>query len=125
MCVLIVDDEPGIRDSLAELFEDEGYTTLTAADGGEAMDVLAGKELPCVVILDLLMPVMNGNEVYARMQTDPRLAGVPVIITTSDPSLAPSGLLIMKKPINVKRLLATVSQHCQRRAPLAEPPPAS
>lgn len=110
--VLIVDDEAGIRESLADIFEDEGYEVATAAHGGFAMEALGDEALPCVVILDLLMPVMDGNQVYERMQGDPRLAGVPVIITTSDPSLAPSGLLIMKKPINLERLLATVDQIC-------------
>lgn len=114
--VLIVDDEPGIRDSLAELFEDAGYSTMSAADGGAALELLRGERLPDIVLLDLLMPVLNGNEVYAAMQADRRLAGIPVIITTSDPSLAPSGLLIMKKPINVKRLISTVAQQTEKLA---------
>ncbi|MDP2345269.1 MAG: response regulator [Deltaproteobacteria bacterium] len=109
--VLIVDDEPDVRESLAEIFEDAGYSASTAADGDEALRILEHAD-PCVVLLDLLMPIMNGNEVYAQMQRDPRLAAVPVIVTTSQPSLAPSGLLIMKKPVNVKRLLAAVSQLC-------------
>jgi two-component system, sensor histidine kinase and response regulator len=114
MTILIVDDERDIRESLKDFFEDEGYTVSTACDGAEAMRMLNHGAPPCVVILDLLMPVLGGNEVYAKMQADPRLARVPVIVSTSDPASAPSGVLLMKKPINLDRLLGAVEQHCPR-----------
>jgi two-component system, sensor histidine kinase and response regulator len=110
--ILIVDDEVDIRDSLCEFFEDEGYTVATAANGAEALELLASGELPCVIILDLLMPVLDGNEMYERMQADPRLAQLPVIISTSDPRRAPSGVLTMKKPVSLLRLASTVRQFC-------------
>ena len=109
--ILIVEDERDLRESLQEYFEDQGFDVETAADGVEAMDALAG-ELPCLVILDLVMPVMSGNEVYDRMQQDARTASVPVIVSTSDPSRAPTGVLLMRKPIDLRRLLAVVRQHC-------------
>jgi CheY-like chemotaxis protein len=112
MNILIVDDDADIRDSLAELFEDEGYGVATAADGSAGLLALNAGTLPCVVILDLLMPVLDGNEMYSMMQADPRLANVPVIVSTSDPSRAPSGVLIIKKPVNLARLLSAVRQHC-------------
>jgi two-component system, sensor histidine kinase and response regulator len=113
MAILIVDDEPDIRDSLREWLEDEGYDVATAADGAEALELLAGgQQVPCLVILDLLMPNVSGSEVYRRMQCDPRLATVPVVVSTSDPSRAPSGVLIMKKPVSFKHLLGTIRQHC-------------
>jgi two-component system, sensor histidine kinase and response regulator len=62
-----------------------------------------------VVILDIIMPVMSGNEFYAAVQTNPALADVPILVSTSDPSRAPSGVLIMKKPVNVNRMLAIIS----------------
>ena len=110
--VLIVDDEREIRESLEELFQDEGYAVVSAGTGAEALDRLREGELPCAVILDLLLPVMSGQEVYREMQKEPKLTGIPVIVITSDPSRAPSGLLIMKKPMNLERLLTTVRQHC-------------
>jgi CheY-like chemotaxis protein len=112
MSVLIVDDDDDIRDTLKELCEDEGYDVTTAANGAEAMNALASAILPCVVILDLIMPLMTGNEVFASMQRDPRLAQVPVIVSTSDPSRAPSGVLIMKKPIDLERLLGAIRRYC-------------
>ena len=113
MKVLIVDDERDIRDSLKEIFEDEGYDVSTAANGAEALDRLATEALPCAMVLDLAMPGVGGVEVYAKMQGDPRLAQIPVIISTSDPSRAPSGLLIMKKPIDLNRLLGAVQKYCK------------
>lgn len=115
MKVLVVDDERGIRESLQEFFADEGYAVDVAADGVEALRLLDAPDepLPSVVILDLLMPTISGNEVYEHMQSNPRLAAVPVIISTSDPARAPRGTLTMKKPINLDLLLSNVRGLCQ------------
>jgi CheY-like chemotaxis protein len=110
--VLIVDDDPDIRESLQDFLEDKGYSVETASNGAEALDVLRMSDLPHVILLDLVMPVLDGNAMYNAMQLDPRLAGVPVIVSTSDPTRAPSGLLVMKKPVDLRRLLAAVEQHC-------------
>lgn len=113
MKILIVDDEHDIRESLGELFEDEGYTVARAVDGADALAQLEkDQELPAIVLLDLVMPRMGGAELYERMQADPRLAKVPVIVSTSDPSRAPDGVLILKKPLNIDRLLDAVQQRC-------------
>jgi CheY-like chemotaxis protein len=111
MDILIVDDERDIRDSLKDLFEDEGYVVSTAANGSEALEILKHGATPSVMILDLLMPVMGGVELFQTMQADPRLSRIPVIVSTSDPSDAPSGVLIMKKPIRLDRLMLAVEQH--------------
>lgn len=111
MKILIVDDEQDLLDSLAEFFQDEGFSVATARNGAEALAQLGNSDLPSVVILDLLMPVMSGIEVYETMQSNPRLARLPVVVSTSDPSRAPSGVLIMKKPVNLARLLSTVRQY--------------
>ena len=114
MKVLVVDDEEDIRDSLEEFFLDEGFNVASAADGADALEQLkTGNEPPCVVILDLLMPMVSGNEVYESMRQDPRLSKVPVIVSTSDPSRAPSGPPIMRKPINLDQLLHVVRRYCQ------------
>lgn len=114
--ILIVDDEADIRESLQEFFEEEGYEVTTAANGADALHRLEADMLPCVVILDIMMPLVDGNEVYRRMQQDPRLAHVPVIVSTSDPSRAPAGVPVMKKPTNLGRLLQAVQEHCGTRA---------
>jgi two-component system response regulator MprA len=112
MRVLVVEDDIDTRATLGEVLELEQYEVIMASDGAEALDVLENGELPCVVILDLLMPRLGGSELYERMQAAQRLANVPVIVTTSDPSRAPSGVLIMKKPVNLQHLLSAVRQFC-------------
>lgn len=113
--ILIVDDEADIRDSLQEFFEDEGFAVATAGNGEEGLARLRAGPLPCIIILDLSMPVLDGNEMYQQMRADPALARVPVIISTSDPRRAPSGVTTMTKPVSLMRLLASVRQHCTPR----------
>jgi two-component system, sensor histidine kinase and response regulator len=111
--ILIVDDEVGLLEALADVFEAEGYRVETAVDGREALERLHGEEKPDLVILDLMMPVVSGNEVFAAMRADPALAGIPVIVSTSDPSRGPSGAFILKKPVDVGRLVEAVRLSCE------------
>jgi CheY-like chemotaxis protein len=108
--LLIVDDEADIRDSLAEFFEDKGHEVAVAANGAEAWHRLATEPIPDVVVLDLTMPVLDGNALHARMRSDPRLANVRVIIATSDPARAPAGVPTLTKPIDLERLAALVER---------------
>jgi CheY-like chemotaxis protein len=110
--ILIVEDDQDIRESLRDAFEDEGYTVRCATNGKEGLEALQRFERPCVVILDLLLPVMTGNEVYKAMLADPNLAEIPVIVSTSDPSRAPSGVLLLKKPLNLQTILSTINRLC-------------
>jgi two-component system, sensor histidine kinase and response regulator len=107
--VLVVDDEPGIRESLRDLLEDEGYAVELAANGREALELLPRLPRPFGIILDLIMPVMNGVEVYQAIRADPALADVPIVVSTSDPSRAPTDALVMRKPIDLNRLLSTIA----------------
>ena len=107
--ILVVDDDRDIRESLRDALGDEGYTVRLAANGEEALALLPGLKRPCGVILDLTMPVMNGTEFYQAMMAVPVLADIPVLILTSDPWRAPKGLPMMKKTINLERMLETVA----------------
>lgn len=111
--ILVVDDEADIRDSLRDALEDEGYAVVVAANGREALAQLPHLRPPCAIILDIIMPVMSGVEFYATMQADPRYADIPVIVSTSDASRAPSGVFIMKKPLRLDRLLSALTKLCQ------------
>ncbi len=108
--MLIVDDDADIRDSLREAFEEEGYEASTAANGAEALALLTQKAPPGVVILDLVLPVMDGSRVYQAMQADEALANIPVIVSTSNPARAPSGVVVIPKPLKLDRLLDTVAE---------------
>jgi CheY-like chemotaxis protein len=81
--VLVVDDDPLIRDVLRTILDLEGVAVTTAADGGEALGVLAGDPLPDVLVLDVMMPGIDGLEVCRRVKADPRTARVPVILLTA------------------------------------------
>jgi CheY-like chemotaxis protein len=116
-CVLIVDDEDGIRETLTEVVEMAGCSAIVASNGAEAMKMLADHH-PCLIILDLLMPVMNGKEMLDAMKAQPELAAVPVVISTSAPSRAPQGIPIIPKPIDVN----VVGEWMRRSCRCAESP---
>ncbi len=110
--VLVVDDDPDIRDSLRDVLEDEGYCVQTASDGVEAMASMEAGA-PCFVILDLMMPVMDGWQVALHMHEDARLARIPVCVVTATPEWAPADSeCVLAKPIDVHRLLALVHDFC-------------
>jgi CheY-like chemotaxis protein len=117
-CVLIVDDEELIRDSLREVVEMIGCSAVCAANGAEALKVLAETN-PCLVILDLKMPVMSGPEFLEALARDPSLPTVPVVISTSAPQVAPAGFPVIPKPIDIDKVFAFVRRCCT-----CAPPPA-
>jgi CheY-like chemotaxis protein len=107
--IVVVDDEETICETLKDVLEEEGYAVETAGDGVECLEILRTmRVLPRMIILDLLMPRMDGNAVLTTIRNDPALADIPVVISTSDPSRAPSGVLIMRKPVDLDMLLDTV-----------------
>jgi CheY-like chemotaxis protein len=108
--VLIVEDEKHIRESLREAFEQEGYRAVTASSGLEALDLLMhGPSRPDVVILDLVLPVIGGDRLYQAIRENANVAGIPVIVSTSNPASAHPGLLVVPQPLNFDRLLAVVA----------------
>jgi CheY-like chemotaxis protein len=111
--VVVVEDEEDICETLRDVFEDEGYNVGVASNGLEALALIRRlPDKPCIVILDLMMPIMDGNEFYRELKADPAFDDVPVVITTSDPSRAPSGVFIMRKPVKLDLLLDTVRKCC-------------
>jgi CheY-like chemotaxis protein len=109
--VLVVDDEPGTREALAEIVEMAGCSAMTAADGAEALKLLWLRR-PCLVILDLTMPVMTGPELLEEMRRVPWLAALPVVISTSAPNRAPPGLPVLPKPIDIDAACAIIRRSC-------------
>jgi CheY-like chemotaxis protein len=107
--ILIVDDDDAIRTSLALLLEDEGYDVHTAADGRDALAVLARISLPSLALVDLRMPMMDGAELIEAMRRDPRYARLPVVILSAASTVAaPVDLPFLPKPVSVERLLETI-----------------
>src|SRR5262249_9323715 len=116
--VLIVEDDEHIRESLREAFEDEGYEAATAANGGEALDMLRQTSPRYdVAILDLVLPVLDGASIYRAMQADPSLASIPVIVPTAKPTRARAGVIVVPKPLVLERLLGTVADLWREERP--------
>lgn len=116
--ILLVEDDSGIRDSVAECLASEGYAVEAVTNGSDALEWLAREPSPDLVVLDLVMPVMNGAELLARMRADPRLAAVPVVLMTAAmPSSAlpiPEAEAVLSKPFELDALLDAVERHARR-----------
>ncbi|MDB4993911.1 MAG: chemotaxis protein CheY [Myxococcaceae bacterium] len=113
--VLVVEDELELRELMQEALELSGYLVVTAADGQEALDALPRIDNLCLVLLDLLMPRMNGWDFFQRMRANPKLANVPVIVHSSEPAEAPDGVTrVLQKPVALERLLSVVQEYCAR-----------
>ncbi len=111
--IVVADDEPGFCDTVKEVLEDEGYAVEIAQDGRSALDLLRRLPVrPCLLLLDLVMPALDGEGVYREMQADPTLAPIRVVIATSDPSRAPAGVPVLVKPLSLDRLISTVRAAC-------------
>ncbi|HJU09951.1 MAG TPA: response regulator [Candidatus Binataceae bacterium] len=109
--VLIVDDEFATRDMLTELLGKDEREILTASDGREALERLSEPPRPCLILLDLMMPQMNGWEFLQRKSADPLIANIPTIVLSG--SGLPTGAIHqLAKPVDVERLLALVDQYC-------------
>lgn len=119
-CVLVVDDEEDIRETLREVVEMTGCSAVTAANGAEALEVLR-KLRPCLIILDLLMPVMTGMEFIEATRQQPELAALPILISTSAPARAPAGFPVVAKPIDIEKMWAFIRRACQCPDAIAEP----
>ena len=112
--VLIVEDDPDIRDLLGDFLEMHGCVVTLAADGGEAFALLRREEpLPRFILLDLTMPGMNGAEFRAQQERDPRLSAIPIVIVSADPESQANAVQLgaaacLKKPIQTAALLDLV-----------------
>ena len=111
--VLIVDDDDSIRESLELALQLENLATALAPNGEAALDWLNRHQPPCLILLDLMMPGMDGWQVHERLSQDERLAGVPVVIITAfDRDLGTvSALPVLRKPIELDDLLSVVNSY--------------
>ena len=111
--VLIVDDDEGIRETVQLVLQMEHHTTALAAHGGEALTWLGQHGPPCLILLDLMMPFVDGWEVIDRLRHDDRLAQVPVVIITAfNRDLGSAAELpILRKPIELYDLLSVTNSY--------------
>jgi CheY-like chemotaxis protein len=119
--ILIVDDDSDVRRSLSDFLEDEGYTVTAASNGRSALDLMRGGVRPSVILLDLMMPGMDGWDFRQAQLEDPALASVPVVIVTASGFSAESirtqfaPAAFVAKPIQPTVLLEAIDR--SRRGP--------
>jgi two-component system chemotaxis response regulator CheY len=117
--VLVVDDDPDHRLLVREVLEAEGYQVETANHGREALDRLHAGLVPNVIVLDLIMPVMDGWAFVSALKRDPAVASIPVVVTTQAGNRtlasAPVSAAYLNQPFDVTKLLQTVEVCLQRR----------
>ena len=108
--ILLVEDDDAFRDALEEELTLAGYYVVTAKDGQEALDLLETSITPGLVLLDLMLPRLNGWEVLGKLQSDPRFADLPVAVVTAFSNRAPAGTALFRKPLQLDSLLAFVAE---------------
>jgi len=118
--ILIVEDDSDLRDMMSQLLTLEGYEPASAANGREALEYLREGHAPELILLDLMMPIMDGWEFRREQERDPDLARVPVVVLSAlDEQRAGDlrALAFLKKPLDFDRLLSLVRQYCSKPEP--------
>ena len=112
--ILVVDDDPEVRLVLGEILDERGFAVAEAANGQEALAYLEKSAPPTAILLDLMMPVMDGEEVLDALMGDPRLRAIPVIVISAQPRDGRSDLaqhaLYLRKPIEAEPLRAALDR---------------
>jgi CheY-like chemotaxis protein len=120
--ILVVDDDDELRQVVTEILEDYGHTVREARNGREALDLLrastTAQGTPCVILLDLMMPVMDGVEFRQEQLLDQALASVPTVIFSADrraalKARAVGAVATLEKPVHLHELMRVVTEHCR------------
>ena len=116
--VLIVEDDEDFRKTIGHALEEEGCSVRSAGNGADALCLLERVEKPCLILLDLMMPVMNGWQFLEKKKAENRLAGIPVVVMSAYldmPGFAAPHLPVdatVKKPLPLDKLLETIDTCC-------------
>jgi CheY-like chemotaxis protein len=120
--ILVVDENPAIRNAVGELIELSGHTALLAQDGAEAMGYLRQGVVPCLILLDIETSNYDGINFRREQLADPVLAPIPVILHSNHPAAARLAVQLqavthITKPVDFDRLLQLVGAYCYMRNP--------
>jgi two-component system chemotaxis response regulator CheY len=110
--ILVVDDDIDLRESLQELLEMQGYAVSTAEHGRHALELLRGGHRPQLILLDLMMPVMDGAQFLRELRADPELADTTVLLVTAfaDRAAGLPAQQILQKPLRIAKFLALLAE---------------
>jgi len=118
--VLLIEDDESIRENLTELLEALGYIVETAIDGQDALDNLkSSQNLPALILLDLMMPVMDGFQFRKIQELDPKISRIPVALMTAGGDIEAKSEMIradahLKKPFDLDQVIDTLERLCGR-----------
>lgn len=115
--VLVIEDDPTIREVLVEVLGEHGYEAIGASNGREALDALAStSDRPCVILLDLMMPIMDGRSFREEQLQTPELSAIPVIVISAHLDHAVTADLnaaaYLRKPVRLADVLQSVRTYC-------------
>lgn len=113
--ILVVEDDTDIREALMGVLEEEGYDVVGAGNGREALDALREGPRPALILLDLMMPFMNGWQFRAEQKLDANLSEIPVVVVSADANVGQKAASLeavghLKKPVELDALLAVVAR---------------
>jgi CheY-like chemotaxis protein len=113
--VLVVEDDVDVREAMVQVLESAGHAAVSAGDGEEALAQLDGGVTPCLILLDLMMPRMDGWQFIE--QHNRRASRAPIVVVSAYGSQeqalgGPGVVAYMRKPVDIDELLAIVDQHC-------------
>ncbi len=112
--VMVIEDDHDLRVSVRNLLEDEGYEVLTAANGRSALELVqASSPKPCLIILDLMLPIMDGWHFATELRKRPDLAAIPLLIMSAFRQPPPPDAVgFLPKPVELDVLLRYVGEYC-------------
>jgi CheY-like chemotaxis protein len=115
--LLLVEDDIDVRETMVDVLTSARHHVVSAVNGADALKKIAGIERPCLIILDLMMPDMDGFEFLERLKDHPHAPEFPVLVVSAHDALAraaryPGVLGTLRKPFDVEELLAWVNEHC-------------
>ncbi len=109
--ILVVDDDPDIRETVREILESEGYCVRSAENGEIALEMI-GEARPCVMLLDMMMPVMSGPEVLLELERKNWLSSFPVVVVSAHVTHCEGVCQVLRKPVTLDHLLEVVGRYC-------------
>ncbi|MGE0526948.1 MAG: response regulator [Bdellovibrionales bacterium] len=113
-CILVVEDNDDLRQLYRQALHMEGYSAVMTTNGREALDLLhTHQPKPRLIILDLMMPVMDGWEFLREQSKDENLRDIPVVVCSAAKDQVPSNVRFIRKPVDLNALLTVVEEHCK------------
>jgi two-component system, chemotaxis family, chemotaxis protein CheY len=116
--LLVIEDDHDTRVEIRAAFEEAGYSVISATEGTEGLKLLRTSDpLPCAILLDMMLPIMAGEEFLNTKAQDPRAAKIPVIVFTASKTpipKMPQVVATFQKPVDIHKLIAVINKHCRK-----------